>query len=547
MALTSLNKSIDVLVNLCFLFSLALFLLLFFFLPFSRPSPIHGCETTVFFNLRSADSSDPHGYIDYLHLFHCVFVNSPALAFILLALWLLVLLYLLGNTASNYFCSSLESLSNVLHLSPTIAGVTFLSLGNGAPDLFSSIVSFAAGGGKSGVEIGLSSVLGGAFFVSSAVLAIISISVSRSSRPAISIDRVSFIRDICFLIVTLSFLLLILIIGQIRIWEAMFFVSLYIIYIIMVSMNHCCGKDSGELSMPLLESIEVQQPQQTDKEIDSYLSSFNSDSSVPNQSWLLYLIELPLYLPRRLTIPVITEERWSKPFAVASVTLSPILLATLWNSRGTEMNSEHSTTVLLFASLLGLLLGVAAMECTANSHPPKRLQLPWLLSGFLMSVVWTYIIAGELVSLLVSIGEILGVRPSVLGVTVLAWGNSLGDLVADVAMAVNGGENGAQVAVAGCYAGPIFNTLVGLGISFVVSTVKAYPSPFVIVSKDDSEFVLIGFLIGGFLWALVMLPMKGMKLSRALGIGLLAIYCCFICMRVLQSFQILNFGVSLNV
>ncbi|KAI0501249.1 hypothetical protein KFK09_016192 [Dendrobium nobile] len=544
MAFTSLYKSIHVVVNISFLFTLALF----FFLSSTHPSPIHGCEATVSRNnLRSVDASEPRGYINYLYLFDCVFNNYPVIGYILLALWLLVLFYLLGNTASHYLCSALESLSGALNLSPTLAGVTLLSLGNGAPDVFSSIVSFATGGGAGGVEVGLNSVLGGAFFVSSAVLSIISISVCRSSRPAISIDRLSFFRDLCFLLVTLCFLALILIIGQIRFLEAMIFVFLYIIYIILVSMSHCCSKELGELSLPLLESIDVQQQQQSGKEIDSNLSIFKPESSESHQSWFLYLIELPLYLPRRLTIPLITEERWSKPFAVSSVTLSPILLATLWNSRTKDMNSEQSTAIFLFAALLSLLLGITAMECTENSQPPKKLQLPWLLSGFLMSVVWTYIIAGELVSLLFSIGEILGVRPSVLGVTVLAWGNSLGDLVANVAMAVNGGEDGAQIAVAGCYAGPIFNTLVGLGLSFVVSSVKAYPSPFVIASEDYSEFVLIGFIIGGLLWALVMLPMKGMKLSRALGVGLLAIYCCFLCLRVLESLEILKLGVFLNV
>ena len=57
-------------------------------------------------------------------------------------MWLVVLFYLLADTASNYFCNNLEGLSDILRLSPTIAGVTLLSLGNGAPDFFASVVSF---------------------------------------------------------------------------------------------------------------------------------------------------------------------------------------------------------------------------------------------------------------------------------------------------------------------------------------------------------------------------------------------------------------------
>jgi len=49
---------------------------------------------------------------------------------------------------------------------------------------------------------------------------------------------------------------------------------------------------------------------------------------------------------------------------------------------------------------------------------------------------------------------------------VLAWGNCLGDMSANVAMTKRGfGE----MAITGCFAGPIFNILVGLGGSFTKS------------------------------------------------------------------------------
>ncbi|XP_047087487.1 cation/calcium exchanger 1-like [Lolium rigidum] len=68
---------------------------------------------------------------------------------------MVVLFYLLGDTASEYFCAPVEGLSAVLRLPSAVAGVTLLSLGNGAPDFFASVVSFAT-----------NSALGGALFVS---------------------------------------------------------------------------------------------------------------------------------------------------------------------------------------------------------------------------------------------------------------------------------------------------------------------------------------------------------------------------------------------
>jgi hypothetical protein len=58
------------------------------------------------------------------------------------------------------------------------------------------------------------------------------------------------------------------------------------------------------------------------------------------------------------------------------------------------------------------------------------------------------------------------------GRQVLAWGNSVGDLVADVVIARAGQP---KTAVAGCYAGPLFNMLIGLGLALTIKTAAHYP------------------------------------------------------------------------
>lgn len=247
---------------------------------------------------------------------------------------------------------------------------------------------------------------------------------------------------------------------------------------------------------------------------------------------VMKLLELPLYLPRRATIPMVTEERWSKPYAVISVTLAPILLSFLCNTQRENVDSRTALVTYMTAVLIGLVLGNLAYVTTNQYGPPKQCLFPWLVGGFMMSVMWTYIVAEELVSLLVSLGSVFGVSPSVLGLTVLAWGNSLGDLIANVAMAVRGGPDGAQIAIAGCYAGPMFNTVIGIGFPLVLSAWSEYPLAYVI-PKDRSLYETIGFLMGGLLWALVVLPKNKMRLDRLLGGGLLAIYCCFLFVRLL--------------
>ncbi|OVA11555.1 Sodium/calcium exchanger membrane region [Macleaya cordata] len=508
--------------------------------------------------VRSNRGCGSRGYIDYLQLFYCICGSNPFLGYSLLILWLILLFYLLGNTAANYFCSSLESLSKILKLSPTIAGVTLLSLGNGAPDVFSSIVSFM---GKGSGGVGLNSILGGAFFVSSIVVGIISISIS--SRE-ISVDKSSFIRDVLFFILALCSLLVIVVVGKINIWGAIAFVSLYFIYVLIVATAHLCRKKDKEVSSSPFAVSSITRiflgNESTDEigEFGTPLLGYGGDEKLVSIEkggingnedgddqnggitsceyfrCFLYVIELPLYLPRRMTIPVVSEERWSKSFAVISVTLAPVLLVALWDSQRENLGYNGSLVIYLSGGLVGIVFGTIAFVTTKFSRPPKRCLLPWLVGGFLMSVTWSYIIAEELVALLISLGIIFEISPSILGLTVLAWGNSLGDLIANVAMAMNGEQDGAQIAISGCYAGPIFNTIMGLGMSFVFSAWSQYPSSFDI-PRDTSLYETIGFLMAGLLWALVILPRKNMKLDRFLGGGLLAIYLCFLCVRLTQT------------
>ena len=70
-------------------------------------------------------------------------------------------------------------------------------------------------------------------------------------------------------------------------------------------------------------------------------------------------------------------------------------------------------------------------------------------------------LANLIVDILTLAGMITGVNAALLGLTVMSWGNSVGDAFASTSISRKGfGE----MAITGCIAGPVFNLLLGLGV-----------------------------------------------------------------------------------
>ncbi len=85
--------------------------------------------------------------------------------FLPLSAWLVVLIYALGTTADVFLIPQLTYLSTLLNLSPDVAGVTLLALGNGAPDVFTGIAVATQPGETLDFSLLLSDIVGGSVFM----------------------------------------------------------------------------------------------------------------------------------------------------------------------------------------------------------------------------------------------------------------------------------------------------------------------------------------------------------------------------------------------
>ncbi|KAL1842281.1 hypothetical protein VTJ49DRAFT_5666 [Mycothermus thermophilus] len=125
---------------------------------------------------------------------------------------------------------------------------------------------------------------------------------------------------------------------------------------------------------------------------------------------------------------------------------------------------------LVLCSLLVSLLLLAALLLTTTADKKPRYHFLLSFLGFVIGVAWISTIAGEVVGVLKALGVILDISEAILGLTVFAVGNSLGDLVADVTIARLGLP---VMALAACFGGPMLNILLGIGMGGAIMSIGA--------------------------------------------------------------------------
>jgi sodium/potassium/calcium exchanger 6 len=149
---------------------------------------------------------------------------------------------------------------------------------------------------------------------------------------------------------------------------------------------------------------------------------------------------------------------------------------------------------LLYGAAAGLIgAGCLAAVYPRDDVPREPLKGAFAAATFALAVVWLNVAASALVGLAVAAGHILGLSPGLLGATVLSWGNSAPDLVGDVALARDGYPT---MAVAACFASPLFSLLAGMGSALAYGA-SVHGGTLELPGGDKSLVLMYGALAAG--------------------------------------------------
>lgn len=515
------------------------------------------------------------GYFDYVHIAFC---NFPAhmlpLPMTLYGLWLLVLFVATSTTAENFFCPALESISHSLHLSHNVAGVTLLAFGNGAPDVFSAVAAFSDPR-TGGLAIG--ALLGAGIFVTTIVAG------SVAWVDHFFIPSRPFLRDLVFYLVAVFWTFFVLYRGHIDMGESIGYLGLYGGYVATVLIGSWIYKRQKATwfshgTLPdyegpgNLSDDDYDEPRRRVASIQQVVGDLSESlpllgapsgptlgcggklyrfllslSPLDLAEWrrrgciwkFLKVIVLPVELLLILTVPVMNvmreDRKWNRPLNCLQLITGP--LAALYSLNGGLYFTLPVGGALPLWSLIlaiGGLLAVIAFMTT--SEQPPAFQLAFAVVGFVVSALWMNAIANEVVNLLQTFGIVFGISSTVLGLTLLAWGNSVPDFVADITMARQGYP---RMAISACFGGIVFNILVGIGLGCLLSMPPSHVQQ--LVPDVPLVWVLCVSLGISLVLSFVALPLQGFYLTRKYGVCLFALYLAFLTVALLTEFHIIRF------
>lgn len=232
------------------------------------------------------------------------------------------------------------------------------------------------------------------------------------------------------------------------------------------------------------------------------------------------------------TIATDSSIDWNRWLVAVQMFTAPLFVVIIVWANSAEGNSRLLIQLVLY-SLLGSLVGFGVLVLTTSPTKTPKYRFLLCFMGFVVSIAWISTIANEVVGVLKAFGVILGISDAILGLTIFAVGNSLGDLVADITVARLGYP---VMALSACFGGPMLNILLGIGLSGLYMTVKQantkhakHPEkklkyhPYeveVSATLMVSGITLLVTLVG----LLIVVPMNKWMMSRRIGWGLIILW-----------------------
>lgn len=225
---------------------------------------------------------------------------------------------------------------------------------------------------------------------------------------------------------------------------------------------------------------------------------------------------------------------WNRWLVLAQLYLAPLFcVLSFWIQSPSDLPSKWLVLPSLISMLISTILLIPFLLATTTNHRPNYFRALLSAAGFVVSIAWISTIASQVVCALKALAVICNMSHAIMGLTIFAVGNSLGDLVADITVAKLGYP---VMALSACFGGPMLNILLGIGLSGSYILVTGahhhqhkhpgselrYKSYQIEVGRTliVTGFTLLLTLVG----LLIAVPLNKWVLSKRIGVALIALW-----------------------
>jgi len=178
---------------------------------------------------------------------------------------------------------------------------------------------------------------------------------------------------------------------------------------------------------------------------------------------MVAVIQWPMIVFLKATVPVVDitlpQSGWCRSAAAMQMLLLPPLVTALVGVRLIDRDEWNGLLFFGVALVVSLAVGIclaAALVLNSEERTPPHFHGLLAFLGFGAAVLWIYVTAEEIVNVILAFGIVFELSHLLLGVTILAVGIGMQDLVTNIGVARSGYAN---MAAGACVGAPLLNLL----------------------------------------------------------------------------------------
>uniref|UniRef100_A0A2L2Y2X5 Sodium/potassium/calcium exchanger 4 n=2 Tax=Parasteatoda tepidariorum TaxID=114398 RepID=A0A2L2Y2X5_PARTP len=453
---------------------------------------------------------------------------------------------MLAIVCDKYFVPCLNVISSYFKVPSDIAGATFMAVGASSPELFSSVIgAFVTEG-----DIGVGTVVGSAVFN---ILAVTGAAAFTVGKTGVELDWFPISRDTTMYIITISALVVIIHDNLVTWIEALILIIMFMTYLILLYFNTIVQDVTTKKAKNVqdwwltkkgmnLDSLPLFDERSALLVANRLAHRYHSgDSACPSSTTSTSFMasdemttsgesntldkesgqfKAPILVPQLITEKyIIVKDLDEDDDMDAMKKLNNDFEESMaFNLMEVPKGGCFSKFFFFIMWIPNLVFSITIPNCSTID------RIRWFPLTFLGSILWLGVLSYLIFWMVAIIGYTLGIPDTISGLTILAAGTCVPELVSSVIVVRNGLGN---MALCNLLGSNIFDILFCLGVPWLIKTLMNSDTKSLVINSSALTYTSLLMLVVVVFFYLSLL-LCNWKLNWRYGVAAFVIYACFL-------------------